>query len=165
MGSQLLETGLAALAFSRKATLGLFEDIPDSKICHQPFAGANHPLWTLGHLACTDEFFLKELAGRPYNNPDEWPKLFFMGSKPTPSARDYPPVSEVKAALDQNREVLVGWFKSMSDTDLLKPIEGDLATFAANRAVLMSTIAWHEGLHAGQMSAIRKSLGLAPKFG
>jgi hypothetical protein len=165
MGSALLETGLAALAFSRKVTLGLFEDIPDNKICHQPFAGANHPLWTLGHLACTDEYFLKEVGGRPYNRFENWSKLFFMGSKPTANPKDYPPVAEVKAALDKNRQELIGWFKSMSDAELGKPFEGDMAQFAANRGILMSTIAWHEGLHAGQMSAVRKSLGLAPKFG
>ncbi len=165
MGSTLLETGLGALAFSRHVTLGLFEDVPDGKVCHQPFAGANHVLWILGHLACTDEYFLNNVGGRPYNRFEKWEKLFFMKSKPTPNRTDYPPVAEVKEALDKNRQELIGWFKSMSDAELVKPIEGDMSQFAANRAVLMSTIAWHEGLHAGQMSVVRKSLGIAPKFG
>ena len=165
MASALLETGLGALAFSRKVTLGLFEDIPDSKICHQPCAGANHPLWILGHLACTDEFFLNGVGGRPYNRFAEWEKTFFQGSKPAPDPKAYPPIAEIKAAFDKNRQDLIGWFKSMSDAELLKPIEGDLAQFAANRAVLMSTIAWHEGQHSGQLSVVRKSLSLAPKFG
>ncbi|HKQ46892.1 MAG TPA: DinB family protein [Phycisphaerae bacterium] len=165
MSSHLLETGLAALAFSRKVSLGLFEDIPDNKICHQPCAGANHPLWILGHLACTDEFFLKGVGGRPYNRFEKWEKLFFMGSKPTSDPKVYPPIAEVKEALDKNRQEMIGWFKSMSDAELLKPLESDLADFAANRAVLMSMIAWHEGLHAGQLSVVRKSLGLTPKFG
>ena len=37
-----------------------------------------------------------------------------------------------------------------------------LGTFAANLGMLMTSIAWHEGLHAGQLTVVRKSLGLAP---
>ncbi len=165
MTSPLLETGLAGLAFARQATLGLFEEIPDTKVCHQPFAGANHPLWILGHLSCYDEYFMKELGGRPYNQYEKWEKLFFMGSRPTPNPGDYPPIAEVKAALDKNRHDLLAWLRSLSDAELTKPIHGDLSQFAANRGMLMSTIAWHEGLHAGQLTVIRKSLGLSPKFG
>ncbi len=165
MATNLLEPGLSGLNFARQATLGLFEDIPDNKVCHQPCAGANHALWVLGHLACTDEFFLNKVGGKPFNRFEKWQGIFFMGSKPTPNVSDYPPVSEVKQALDRNRQQLIDWFKSMSETQLLTPLPEDFKNFAANRANLMTAIAWHEGLHTGQLSVVRKSLGIAPKFG
>lgn len=165
MASSLLATGLAALEFSRKVTLGLAEDIPDGKFLHQPFPGANHALWVLGHLACTDEFFLNKVGGKPGRRFDKWSGIFFMGSKPTPNAVDYPPISEVRLALDEGRGRLVEWFKSLGDSELMMPLPDELKNFAPSRAALMSTIAWHEGLHAGQLSVCRKSLGLQPKFG
>lgn len=165
MSSSLIDPGLYALNFARQATLGFFEDIPDDKLCFQTCPGANHALWILGHLAMTDEYFLDNVGGRPRNKFDAWEKIFFMGSKPTPNASDYPPASEVKQVLDQNRKTLLEWFGGMSEAELVKPLEGDMGNFSPNRAALAATIAWHEGMHAGQMTAIRKCLGIAPKFG
>jgi uncharacterized damage-inducible protein DinB len=165
MPSSLIAPGLHALNFGRRATLGYFEDIPDDKLCFQACPGANHALWVLGHLAMTDEYFLDNVGGKPRNKFDAWEKKFFMGSKPTPSPADYPPASEVKQVLDQNRRTLLDWFGGMSDAELVRPIEGDMGQFAPTRAALVSTIAWHEGMHAGQLTVIRKSLGIAPKFG
>ena len=53
----------------------------------------------------------------------------------------------------------------MSETDLLKSTEGDMAQFAADVAGVLFTLAWHEGMHAGQIVAIRKTLGLKPVMG
>ena len=48
---------------------------------------------------------------------------------------------------------------------IAQPLPDDIKGFAANHATLMTTLAWHEGLHAGQLTIVRKSLGIAPKFG
>lgn len=165
MAHVLFESGIAALGFARKATLGFFEDIPDNKVCHQPIPGANHALWILGHLACTDEFFLNKVGGKPFNRFEKWNGIFFMKSTPTPNVSDYPPVSEVKQVLDENRQRLLQWVDSMKEADALLALPEDLKTFAPNRAALLSTMAWHEGLHAGQLTVIRKSLGIGAKFG
>lgn len=165
MAVKLIETGLNALNFARKATLGFFEDIPDSKICYQPIAGGNHALWILGHLACTDEFFLNKIGGKPFNRFESWSGKFFMGSKPSANVSDYPPVSEVKKVLDENRNRFLDWAGSMTEADALTALPEDFKNFAPDRATMLSTIAWHEGMHTGQLSMIRKALGLAPKFG
>ncbi len=41
----------------------------------------------------------------------------------------------------------------------------DLQSFAPSHAALIPTIAWHEGMHIGQLTVIRKSLSLDPVFG
>jgi len=62
-------------------------------------------------------------------------------------------------------EALVGETRhSLSDAELLEPIEGEAAQFAANRAVLMSSLAFHEGVHMGQVSVARRAAGLPPMF-
>jgi hypothetical protein len=48
---------------------------------------------------------------------------------------------------------------------LTSPLPKELETFARSYGGMMCSIAWHEGVHAGQLTVVRKSLGLAPKFG
>lgn len=164
MSGKSVQAGLAALEFSRRALLGFLEDVPEGKWCHQPIPGANHALWIVGHLAHTDNYFLTAVAGRESRVPADWDELFGMGSKPVGDPGKYPNPAAVKDVLRSRRDELLAWFSSLSDAQLAKPLEGDLAGFAPDHAALASSIAWHEGLHSGQLTVVRKSLGFAPKF-
>jgi uncharacterized damage-inducible protein DinB len=165
MADRTQETGLAALSFARRVTAGLLEDIPDDQMMHQPAPGANHALWIMGHVATADEFFMKEVGKRPVKKLDALKALFFMGSAPNPDPSAYPKASEIRAYLDASREDLLAWFSSLPEAELYAALPEELQSFAASPAVLMSTIACHECLHAGQLTTIRKSLGLTPVFG
>jgi DinB superfamily len=165
MSNPILEAGLTVLAFSRQSLLTLAEDFPKDKLTHQPFPGANHALWLMGHLANADDFFMAELGKKPMPQFEKTKALFFMGSKPTPNVKDYPPIEEIRSYLSSAREGLVSWFKSMPPTQLAAPLPEDWKPFAPTYGALMFSIAWHEGLHTGQLTTLRKSLGLSPKFG
>ena len=165
MSTEKSNTALASLKFARKATLGLLESIPEDTLCHQPIPGCNHALWVAGHIAMTDEYFMHEVGGKPLTLFEQWKDTFFMGSKPTGKLSDYPAVADVKAALHNNREMFLTWFASLDAKALAAPLPESLKDFAPNVATLGCTLAWHEGLHAGQLSMIRKSLGLDPVFG
>ncbi|MFH1419132.1 MAG: DinB family protein [Planctomycetota bacterium] len=165
MDNKLFETGRNALGFARMATEGLLEDIPEDQYCHQPLEGTNHALWIMGHIAVTDEFFLTELAQPPAAGRPAWKELFFMGSTPKPDITDYPPLSELQAYFKDVRAGVIEWFGSQSEKELLTPLPEKLGAFSAYRAALMSTLACHEMLHAGQLTVVRKHLGLGPKFG
>ena len=53
----------------------------------------------------------------------------------------------------------------MSGERLAAALPEDWQVFAKSYGVLINTIAWHEGMHAGQLTVIRRELGLGPKFG
>lgn len=165
MPNLTLESGLHALAFSRRALLGLLNDIPREKYTYQPVPRCNHVLWVLGHLAWTDDYFVYLQTGTSSALSDEWNKSMGMGSTPVADAAAYPPIATVMDKLAERREALLGWFKSLTPSQLAAPITGNLAQFAPTFAALMSSLAWHEGLHSGQISVIRKALGLQPAFG
>lgn len=165
MSMRAIDATLATLEFSRGATLGFLEDIPEDKWCHQPIPGANHAAWIAGHIASTDNYFLTSLAGQASSVPAEWDDLFGMGSTPKNDPSVYPSPAELRDQLQTRRDGLTAWLKSLSDAQLAKPLEGDLARFAPNYAALAGSIAWHEGMHAGQLTLVRKSLGIGPKFG
>lgn len=164
MAEALLQGGLSALAFARNVTLGFIEDIPDDKLCHQVSPTANHVLWTMGHLAFADQHFLSGLADSPDKNPPQWGDKFGIGSTPSPSSDDYPSKDELLSIMGDRRAELIAWFESMSTEKLTSSLPGDFADFAVHHAGLASTIAWHEGMHAGQIAVIRQNLGLGRKF-
>ncbi len=165
MSNPVLERGVAALKFARQTILQFLEDIPEDKLTHQPCAAGNHALWIAGHLAQADDYFMTHVGNKPARCTESWGKLFGMGSTPKPDAATYPSLSEIKNSLADNREALLGWFGSMSGEDLNKPLPDDYKSFAADFGMLMTSIAWHEGMHTGQLTVVRKSLSLAPKFG
>ncbi len=165
MSNILRENGLAVLAFARRGTLAFLEDIPDDKLCYSPIPGGNHAMWLIGHITLTDDELRSELGGGQAKCPTAWKKLFGSGSKPQPNLRDYPSPPELKACLHGAREDLVGWFKSLPDAKLAEALPKDFLQFAPNFAGLMASIAYHEGLHAGQLRVIGQALGKPPKFG
>lgn len=159
-----LENGLAALTFARRVTSGLLEDVPEDKLLHQPFPGANHAMWILGHIACADDWFMRTLGPRPSQLPEGWDELFGSGTSLRTDAAAYPPWTQVLDQSAARREELVAWFRSLTETELGQALPETLRPFGTTYGVLISTLAWHEGLHAGQLSVVRKSLGLAPRF-
>ncbi|HED53575.1 MAG TPA: DinB family protein [Phycisphaerales bacterium] len=160
--SELLATGLGALGFSRGFLMSLLEATPDEAFFKVPCSGGNHPAWIVGHLALTDAFFLADLSGQALGVPESWNELFGMKTESVEDASKYPSRQELTERLVSTREAMIGWLKSLSDEQLLKPIEGDLSQFAKNPAVLMGTLAWHEGLHTGQIGVVRRMVGLPP---
>ncbi len=164
MPKLVLTNGVAMLEFARRVTLGLLEDIPEDKLFYQPCPGANHALWIIGHVAWDDNFFLTALGGKQTDFPPAWNGLFGMGSVLQPQAAAYPSLAEIRQQLDARRDELIEWFKSMDGDQLVAPLPEDYHTFARDHAALMTSIAWHEGLHAGQLTVVRKALGLKPKF-
>ncbi len=164
MSNPALENELAALGFARQMTLGLLEDIPEDKLFHQVTPGGNHAVWVIGHLTVTDDDTLAKLAGRGAKCSAAWRSLFGMGSKPTDKPADYPPISNLRQHLNMRREELVAWFESLDEAKLASPLPEELGTVATTYGASIFTLAVHEGLHAGQLSMIRRSLGIGPKF-
>ncbi len=158
--SSLREIAQSALELSRRSTLKMVADIPNEKFCEQPVPGANHAMWILGHLANTDNWFASTFGKRESVIDESWGKMFGMKTTPVSDPSGYPSVGDVKAGLERARLSLMEALKSMDEQQLLAPLTEGMESFAPNIAGAMSTLAWHEGLHAGQLSALRRSLGL-----
>lgn len=158
------EHAIAVLNFARGQTDQLLEDIPEDQFLHQPVEGGNHALWVMGHLAVSDEFLAGLYDGGAARLPETYDKLFGMGSKPTNDAAAYPPVAEVRQHLAATRRRVLAAVQAANDATLNSPLPDDIEGFASDRLAALFNIAWHEGLHAGQITTVRKSLGIAPKM-
>ncbi len=166
MANLACEAGLAAMAYARGTTLRLLEDIPEEQYLHQPVDGANHALWVVGHLAYADDYFLGAFDVRPHKLPAQWhTDLFGQGSVPSGEASVYPGMAEVIERLAGLRGEVIGWFEGMSPTELAAPLPDDWKECGPTFAALIGAIACHESLHAGQLTLVRRSLGIAPVAG
>ena len=163
--SSACEIGKATLDLARIWTFKLTEGIPKDKLTFQPVPKTNHALWILGHCAVSDEYFVKTMGPETIILDASWGELFGMGSTPVDDPGKYPSLDEVTDGMGKAREALLEWFGSMDEAKLMSELPDDWKTFGPNFAGLMNSIAWHEGLHTGQLSAIRRALDLPNAVG
>ncbi len=160
----LAEQGLTALKFAREVLLKMLDSVAD-RCTAQPIRDCNHALWVAGHIADTDDFFWRTLTGKPSGLPAGWKEKFGGGSTPVDDPKAYPPLAEVKRVLADRREALVAYFRSLDGKTLQSPSPEKVKFFGPTYAALPGSIAWHEGLHTGQITMVRKGLGMPPLFG
>jgi uncharacterized damage-inducible protein DinB len=153
---------LVAFDWTDKAVDDLFAAIPAEQFLHQPCPGANHALWTLGHLATVNQYFLKALAGHDGALFEKHKAMFFAKSQPTPNASSYPAIGVLRDYFKSSRAAFRRWVESLSDEQLLGPPPEDFQKFAPTVGNILMRLLWHEGMHYGQLTVIRKSLGLTP---
>ncbi|MEQ8786619.1 MAG: DinB family protein [Pirellulaceae bacterium] len=132
---------------------------------HQVCEGGNHALWFAGHMANTDNFLISLVAPQRAREQDGFAAAFGMGSKPQSSAEQYPPVDEVLSTMRERRATLLDVLATLTDDDLSRPTPAGAPDFLADFASVFELAVWHEGLHSGQLSVVRRSLGHAPLLG
>ncbi len=160
----ILRPGLDSLAITRGFTLKLAQDIPDDKLATRACPGSNHAAYVLGHIASTDSFFLSALSGNKAAVPESWGALFAHNIELSDDRTAYPSKHEILEVMASTRAAIVEWLESLSVDQLRAPIEGDLAQFSATIAGLPSSLAFHEGFHAGQLSTVRRALNIPRLF-
>jgi uncharacterized damage-inducible protein DinB len=132
---------------------------------HQVCEGGNHALWFAGHMANTDNFLISLVAPERARELDGFSATFGMGSKPQPDAKHYPSIAEVLSYMRERRATLLDVLDGLSDDDLSRPTPEGAPDFLADFASVFELAVWHEGLHSGQLSVVRRSLGHEPLLG
>ena len=129
---------------------------------HQIHEGANHALWFAGHMAVNDNFFLSLIAPEQVQHKEGYAAMFGVGSHPTNNPADYPPPTEVLVYMRDRRTALLNKFDSQTEEDLAQKTADGAPDFLADIGTVYQTAVWHEGLHSGQLSMVRRSLGIGP---
>lgn len=129
---------------------------------HQVGPTCNHALWFVGHMAQTDNFFISVIAPAKVKAIEGLREKFGMGSQPTNRPEDYPPPEQVLATMRERREALLGILDQLSEEELGNKTPPGSPDFLPDIGSVFETAVWHEGLHSGQLSLIRRSLGYKP---
>ncbi len=151
-----MEHAITSLEFAREMTLKLLTDWPKNKLAHQFSPADNHPLWTLGHLGTSAEWFASVLDKKAGPSAKLNAK-FGGGSKPSSNPKDYPSLASLIAMYHAGHQRLIKALRNTKDP-LAKPdAKMDWLRDGLHAAEMAI---WHEGWHAGQLSALRRQHGL-----
>ena len=126
---------------------------------------SNHALWFAGHMGHTDNFFISIIAPEQSKPNPLLAGKFGMGSTPTDKPSDYPPVEEVLSYMRERRAKLLELLDDLNDEDLSRPTPEGAPEFLPDFGSVFEMAIWHEGLHSGQLSVVRRSLGHRPLTG
>ncbi|MCA9311856.1 MAG: DinB family protein [Phycisphaerales bacterium] len=167
MSSPLQTILLENLAFTRERLMDIISKFPEEQAVFQVCPTDCHLLWTLGHLAVTDIWLLGALNpdGPGITVPEAWNQLFSFGSTVSTEATDYPPLEALRERFHATHEVFCTFIASLDDNALMDDAPAARSNgFVPNAARGSAIKAWHEGWHAGQLSSLRKALGLGSAF-
>ena len=128
----------------------------------QVHPNANHALWFAGHMAVSDNFFVSHIAPEKVAKRPEFEKAFGTGSQPTSNPADYPSPHEVLEFMNERRRTLMSVLDALDERDLEKPLAKGTPDFLPDVGAVFEMAVWHEGLHSGQLSVCRRSLGFKP---
>lgn len=138
------------------------EGLSPEQYLHRAVPGSNCTAWLLGHLILTDRSALTGL--KPDASLPELPAGFearFSREPGAPAASDFGDVTLLAPLFNQSRDALIAAVEQASVDTLQAPLEKPHPRFktAAEKMQLMGL---HVVLHIGQISTIRRSLGMPP---
>ena len=155
-----------ALDRARRQTVRLVCDLDDVMFYEQPAETAHNAAWIVGHLLLFDAYIADALnaAAQSGSIDERYETAFGRGSSPRASG-EIMSRENLLLRFDEIRTVLVARIGMMGEADLdaANP-EPQTAKSLPTVRELLEYLLWHEGYHAGQLSHLRKVLGL-PRVG
>jgi hypothetical protein len=154
------------IAFARKYTLTLLEDIPDDQWFTPLGDGVTHVAWQVGHLGAAQySLCLARIRGPQSEDerlitPDQR-KLFGKGSTPQQDAGIYPSPPEIREMAARVHAQALDELPHLPEDKLDIPIENPHPAFTTRFGALVFCPE-HEFIHAGQIALVRRCLGKTP---
>ena len=136
-------------------------DLTDAHLARASIPGGKTAGWIVGHLCITGDF-VRRKADRPPFTAKDWRTKFAPGTSAPPSAAEYPPMADLRDALNRIYTDLADAAESfpaelLSGPNPFEPAQPRFATFGEFAAWIMTG---HLGYHLGQLSEWRASAGM-----
>ena len=155
------EAMVYGLNFSGRFLAMMTADLTPEQLLHRPCEGANCAAWLLGHLIDVDRRGYARLGFDAGDLPavDEDFAKRFGRADDAPKADEFGDVSKLAALFQETHAAFVAKVPELTDEQLAAPIEN--APFTTVEEMLLF-FPIHIASHAGQISTIRRSLGMPP---
>jgi hypothetical protein len=155
-----------SLVSSKNFIVGYCRDLTPAEYLHRTSPSGNCVAWLLGHLSLTDRrvsgLVLGADAVASYPPlPDGFDKRF--GQKDgAPQAADFGDTADLLATFERTRDRFVELVREVDPAILDRPV--DHPRFKTVYGAINFVGGAHTAMHAGQITAIRRSLGRPPLF-
>ena len=158
-------TANEAIASALTASHGRFDavvdDLSPAEFESQPIPGVNSIAWMLGHLALTDRRIVGLLGGPLPALPDGFEAPFKTTKQPAVGQKGLGDPKELLAIFDAHRRALIVAVRAATPEQLAAPLPTPHPLFKTVGEAA-AFLAVHVGLHAGQVTVIRRALGYPP---
>lgn len=140
----------------------MVDDLTDDEFHHQPVAGANSAAWIVGHLGVVVRRTADRLGatGLPVLT-EEFIARFSATKQPAGEQSELGSKTELLGLFDTSAAKLIETARVLPAEALTAPNAGGPA-LATNFGEAVLFGAFHIGMHCGQLSTIRRSLGKPP---
>ncbi len=153
------------IAFALTASHARFhtfvDDLSPAEFERQPIPGVNSIAWMVGHLALTDRRILGLFGAALPPLPDGFEAPFKTTKQPAGEQKGLGDPAALLAVFDAHRRALIEAVRAATPEALAAPLPNPhpLFTTVGEAAAFMAV---HLGLHAGQVTVIRRALGYPP---
>lgn len=151
------------MEFIRMRTLAALDATTEQQADDMPEGFKNSIRWNLGHILLSQENLLFSFVGENdrHSLPTEYGELFGFHTSPhTWNGLTPPALSELREKLEDQPRRMKEVFSGRLDELGEKPfVLGEHTTFTTLAEVLSFTN-WHEGLHQGAITAIKRVQGI-----
>ena len=146
-----------------KVLEGFASPLTPEQLLHRPCDDANCAAWLLGHLVLTERSFMARIgvdASEMPTLPEGFDKRFAR-DETAPKAREYGDTSILLPLFRQHREPFAQRVRDLPQEALAQRLEQPHPMFdTVGRAIAFAST--HVAVHVGQISTIRRSLGMPP---
>jgi hypothetical protein len=149
-----------ALTSSQNLLGWYLSDLSDADLLVRPVPTANHIAWQLGHLIDSEGHLLSHVPGAVYPElPAGWSEQHGKSTAAMDPPKGFATKAEYLSRFNKAREATLAILAKLSDADLDKPTQGNMAQFAPTLGALFLLEANHTLMHAGQFTVVRRKLG------
>lgn len=150
----MVDFQLDLLGRTRRRMLELVDGLSTEQLLHVPAGFHNNLLWQLGHVAVAAQALCYERSGLPPRLPVWFKPLFGKGSSPAQWTGRIDP-DEVRAWMLESLDMLRRDFEAHAFTEYT-PYETSTGSRITRIGEALDYVLWHEGVHLGNMMALRK---------
>ena len=150
-----------ALQSTQALVTWFLSDLSDADLLVRPVPGANHVAWQIGHLVQSERALVsKQLPDASYPPlPDGFTERHAFDRQAKEAPGDFCTRAEYVDQFTTTRQATIAALDKLSDADLDRPTQGDMAKFAPTLGALFLLVANHSLMHGGQFSVVRRKLG------
>jgi hypothetical protein len=164
-----MNTPIDTLLYSLEASRLIFnrftEDLKPSDYLYRPTPKANCVAWLIGHLVMAERRFGQRVDCKCPSLPDGFDKRFARGDT-APFAEDFGDVSILRPLFNSHRDATIAAVRVFPPSRLNEPITSTTPTpvptpFNTIGESILFTC-FHQVMHTGQITVIRRCLGRPP---
>ena len=150
---------------TRNHTLMQVGDLTDQEMMFQPGPEVNHALWLLGHIVTSENGLILRWCAGQSAMPEEYQKLFFMGTTPQADPSLYPTKDEILQVLARVHPKAIEVVEGLTPEQLDERPEGydQMNPGAQQLFWCKGACIWHhathESSHAAQITTLRRLMG------